>query len=91
MVILKGNEHIEQIGNWCTSKFWNKTFYLISEAIKRFFSGTFFLIWGLVIWPFSKRSIRYIVKGIRKIYWVIGLFLGFMKIRYNLYKNTEGS
>ena len=87
---LKGNEHIDKIGNWRTSKFWNKTLYLINEAIKRFFSGTLFLIWGLVIWPFSKRSIRYIVKGIRKIYWATGLFLGFMRIRYNLYKNTEG-
>ena len=73
------------------SEFWKKTFKLILEAIKRFLSGVSFLFWGVIIWPFSKRATRYIVKGIRKIYWAIGLFLGFVRFRYSLYKNTEGN
>ena len=82
---LTGYGHVTQFGNW------EKTLYLIREIFKRTFSGTLFLIWGLIIWPFSKRAIRYIVKGIRKVCWVIGLLLGFVRIRYGLYKNIEGS
>ena len=88
---LTGSGRAIRYGNWSTSLYWFKTLYLIREAIKRSFAGTLFLIWGIVIWPFSPRSIRYIVKGIRKIFWAFGLFLGFARIRFKLYKITEGN
>ena len=88
---LSGFGLFDQFGKWTEPKFRDQAIYLIRETVKRLFSGTLFLIWGLIIWPFSKRAIRYIVKGIRKIYWVVGLFLGFARIRYGLYKNTEGN
>ena len=88
---LTGYGHVSQIGNWRSAKFREKTLYLIREIMKRSFSGTLFFAWGLLIWPFSKRGIRYIVKGIKKVSWVMGLLLGFTKFRFNLYKKTEGS
>ena len=88
---LTGYGHVSQIGDWKSAKFWDQTLYLIREIVKRTFSGTLFFIWGVIIWPFSKRGIRYIVKGIKKIIWVFGLLLGFARIRFKLYKNTVGN
>ena len=88
---LTGFGRATKYGNWSTTVYWYKTLYLIREAITRSFSGTLYFIWGTVIWPFSPRSIRYIVKGLRKIFWAIGLFMGIARIRFKLYKITEGN
>ena len=74
-----------------STQYWKVTKYYMREIFKQSGSGIMFLLWGVVTWPFSKRAIRYIVKGLKKICWVCGVFSGVFKIEFNLYKRVEGS
>ncbi len=88
---LIAKEHINVRKYWDSDKYRDTTLQFIREVIKRTFSGLLFLIWGILICLFSKRALRYIVKGLSKICWVIGVFSGLARINFNLYKNSEGN
>ena len=87
---LAARGQITEFGNPKSTRYWVITKYFIQEIFKQSGSGIMFLLWGVVTWPFSKRSIRYIVKGLKKIWWVSGVFSGFVRIEFNLYKKIEG-
>ena len=74
-----------------STRYWKTTKYYIREVFKQSGSGIMFLLWGVVTWPFSRRAIRYIVKGLKKICWVCGVFSGVFSIEFNLYKKIEGN
>ena len=87
---LAARGQITEFGNPNSTRYWVITKYFIQEIFKQSGSGIMFLLWGVVTWPFSKRSVRYIVKGLKKIWWVSGVFSGFVRIEFNLYKKIEG-
>ena len=88
---LVAHGHIAAYGQWDSYRYWGATKYIIREIFKQSSSGIMFSLWGVLIWPFSKRSIRYIVKGLKKICWVFGVFSGLVSIKFNLYKRIEGN
>lgn len=52
----------------------------------RLFHGSLFTIWGIIILPFSRRYIRYLVKGLCKFAWVVGLVAGYFNATHKKYK-----
>ena len=83
--------HISAFGQLESNRYWKATKHFIREFWKQSSSGILFFLWGLLIWPFSKRAIRYIVKGLAKLCWVFGVFSGLIRINFNLYKEVEGN
>ena len=88
---LAARGRISAFGHWKSTDNWNATKYIIREFCKQSISGLLFFLWGVVSSLFSKRAIRYIVKGLAKLCWVTGVLSGLLRINYNLYKNIEGN
>ena len=61
------------------------------ELFERMYTGILLILWGTVSSPFSKRSIRYFVKGLKRYSWVFGFFSAFFKFNYQRYKKIEGN
>ena len=87
---LAARGHVAMFGYRDSTRYGEATKYIFREFWKQSSSGILFFIWGIVSWPFSKRAIRYIVKGLAKLCWVTGVISGLMKINFNLYKKIEG-
>ena len=88
---LVAHGHIAKYGKLEQTKFWTATKQFIREVWTQSSSGILFFLWGIIILPFSKRSIRYIVKGIKKLCWVAGVLTGLAKFKFNLYRDPKGN